>query len=236
MKPSLFCCVTLALCLAFAPAIQAATTVTSKSPSAIAQITSTQVIFPGGAPTYFPYMTVRGDTSGQGLASRLVFEFSLADIARAEDLVSAKFNAKTLGGEMGGGYFGIQLDYALFGYAGTGTPGLASGAAGDYLAGTFSYKINSYPSIQGNLNDIDVTAFVRQMVADGASYAGFVLRDINTAPNTLTDGQYVVVQDSPGWANDTPPSLVLTVVPEPHVAGLAVVGAAIGLLRRPRRS
>lgn len=208
----------------------AATTVVGleMTPVAIAQITPTQVIFPAGAPYFSPALFVGGNTRAGGSPSRLVFEFSLTGIAQAGDIQSAKFSATAFGGSRGKG----TLSYALFGYAGTGTPDLNTGAAGTQLAGPFRYNIDFDSS--ADLTQIDVTDFVRSLVASSATHAGFVFRDIDTPANFRTDEQYIVVQNSPSWAGDVPPYLSLTLVPEPQVCQLMAAAACAVALRRRR--
>ncbi|MCU0779731.1 MAG: hypothetical protein MUF04_01365 [Akkermansiaceae bacterium] len=200
-----------------------------KAPVAIAQITPTQVILPAGAPGYYyPSLFVGGDTTAGGSPSRLVFEFSLAEIARAGDIESARFSATAFGGSRAMG----TLNYALFGYAATGSPDLGTGTAGTQLAGPFSYDIDFWG--YADLTQIDVTDFVRSLVASGATHAGLVFRDINTPANFRTDQAYIVVQDSPYWAGDVPPKLALTLVPEPQVCQLIAAVACAAALRRRR--
>lgn len=197
------------------------------SPTAIARITPTEVIPPAGAEgNYYPAMQVAGDTTAGGSPSRLVFEFPLGGLADVGFIRSAAFSATAFGGAAGMGV----LTYALFGYEGTGGPGLDSGAAGTQLAGPFTYHINS--SVSADLRNLDVTDFIRSLVASGASHAGFVFRDINTPPDFRTPQQYIVVQDSPYWAGDVPPSLTLTIIPEPQALQLS---AALGCLLAARR-
>jgi hypothetical protein len=216
--------------LPLCPAGAATTVGLEKTAVAIAQITTTQLILPAGAPGYYPALFVGGDTSAGGSPSRLVFEFSLAGIAQAADVLDAKFSATAFGGSRAMG----TLSYALFGYAGTGIVDLSTGAAGTQVAGPFSYDIDQWQS--ANLTNIDVTDFVRSLVSSGATHAGLVFRDVNTPANFITDQQYIVVQDSPSWGGDVPPGLSLTLVPEPQVYQLMALVACAAVLRRRRQA
>jgi hypothetical protein len=201
-------------------------TVVKLAPAAIAQISSTTIQAPAGAPGYYPALQVAGSTSGVVDLSRVVIEFALPSVSSPADIAAASVSITTYGGSRGMG----QLEYRLFGYAGTGSFTLGSGAAGVELAGPFFYDIDiARPqSMQG----LDVTQFVRDMVQAGATHVGFSLRDTNTPANFYTDMQNIVVQDSPFWANDVPPSLSLQVVPEPSTAVLACLATTLVLRRR----
>ncbi len=161
--------------------------------------------------------------------SRVVIEFVLPSLSSPSDIASASLGITKFGGSRGMG----QLEYRLFGYAGTGSFTLDSGAAGVEIAGPFYYDIDI--ASPQNLSNLDVTQFVRDMVQAGATHAGFSLRDTNTPANFYTDRQYIVVQKSPSWAGDTPPVLTLQVVPEPSTTLLVCVGSILMLRRRRRR-
>ena len=160
--------------------------------------------------------------------ARLVFEFALPSVTNPAGIASAVLNLKSFGGSRGDG----MLEYRIFGYTGTGTPTLTTGSGGVQLAGPFYYDIDIFTP--ANLSGLDVTEFVRSMATSGATYVGFSLRDTNTPANFNTDSQYVVVQNSPFWANDTPPNLTLQVVPEPSAMALTCFAFSSMLLRRKR--
>ena len=158
-------------------------------------------------------------------------EFSLGQVSSADDILSATFSATAFGGARGSG----TLQYSLFGYVGSGTLDLTSGTGGQFLAGPFEYDIDRFGG--ADLSNIDVTQFIRSMAFSGEHYAGFVFRDVNTPPNFASDRQLIVVQDSPFWAGDVPPSLTLQVVPEPSAAVvLLVAGTTCSFLRKRRPS
>lgn len=193
-----------------------------------AQISPTTIRFPYGAPGYYPTLDVGGSNSAVIERTRLVLEFALPNVSNPADITTATLGLKTFGGSSGQG----QLEYRIFGYAGTGSLGLDTGAAGLELAGPYYYRINF--SVPPNLSAINVTEFVRSMVAAGATHAGFSVRDTNTPAGFYTDRQSIVVQDSPSWAGDVPPVLTVEVVPEPSSYSLACMAAATLLLRRRR--
>jgi hypothetical protein len=196
-------------------------------PHTIGEISQTTITLrPGTEGNFSPVLHVSGDTRTGGSSSRIAMEFALSGISNAETIESATFSATSFGGERREGL----LQYALFGYPGSGILELWSGTEGQLLAGPFEYDIDL--SSPGLIN-IDVTAFVKSMVSAGGGYAGFVFRDVNTPPNFATDRQLIVVQDSPLWGGDVPPSLSVTLVPEPAGPLLCALGAlAYGLRRR----
>ena len=203
-------------------------------PAVAAQITPRQVI-PPGSPVNQPSLIVHGDATDDPTPSRIVIEFSISGIGSSDDVVSAVFGATTFGGAVNGA---SPLKYSLFGYAGTGLVDLntgidpGTGASGQLLAGPFSYNFVGGPS--PNLNNIDVTLFIKSLVQAGATHAGFMLRAVDTQPGTRTINQFIVVQNTSTWAGDVPPSLSLGIVPEPSSTALLALGAAT-LLRRRRR-
>jgi hypothetical protein len=197
-------------------------------PVAVAQISATTILPPYGGPGFYPTLQVTGSNSGVVERSRVVIEFALPSMNSPSDIAAASLSLTKFGGSRGLG----QLEYRLFGYVGTGSFTLDTGAAGVELAGPFYYDIDIGSS--QNLSGLNVTQFVRDMVQAGATHVGFSLRDTNTADNFYTDSQSIVVQDSPFWAGDVPPLLSLQVVPEPSASLLACVAAATLLLRRRR--
>jgi hypothetical protein len=196
-------------------------------PAAIAQISPTTIQAPYGAPGFYPTLQVAGSNSSGVEPSRVVIEFALPVLGSPSDIAAASLGITKLGGSRGMG----QLEYRIFGYAGTGSFTLDTGAAGSEIAGPFYYDIDI--SSSQNMSNLDVTQFVRDMVQAGATHVGFSLRDTNTPDNFYTDMQSIVVQDSPFWAGDVPPVLTLQVVPEPSSPLLAGVAATL-LLRRRR--
>jgi hypothetical protein len=109
----------------------------------------------------------------------------------------------------------------------TRTPGLPASFSQDRSPTTPSAEL--YP----NLQNINVTSFIKSLVEAGATHAGFMFRDVETADGARTINHFIVVQDTTTWAGDTPPSLALTLIPEPSTAVLSI-GAAVLLLRRRR--
>jgi hypothetical protein len=215
------------------PAALGSTTVVSLGPATAAQITPSQVI-PPGSPVNQPYLTVHGDATEDPFPSRIVIEFAITGIGSSADVVSAVFGATSFGGSINGA---SRLRFSLFGYAGTGVVNLDTGidpdtgASGQLLAGPFSY--NSVGGANPNLQNINVTSFIKSLVEAGATHAGFMFRDVETADGARTINHFIVVQDTTTWAGDTPPSLALTLIPEPSTAVLSI-GAAALLLRRRR--
>jgi hypothetical protein len=199
------------------------------SPDAIGQISPTEVTFPAGGPNFYPGLYVGGNTFEGGAPTRIAMEFPIGDIADLNNITAVTFGATTFGGARGSGL----LQYSLFGYFGSGLLGLDSGLGGQFLAGPFQYDIDF--SAGADLSNIDVTHFIRSAVMAGEDYAGFVLRDVNTAPNFATDRQLIVVQDSPSWGGDVPPTLTITAIPEPSTSLLALLGLSLIALRRRRR-
>jgi MYXO-CTERM domain-containing protein len=158
-------------------------------------------------------------------------EFALASVSSGGNITSAYLDVTRFGGQRWQG----ELQYRLFGYSGTGSLDLNSGLGGLELAGPFFYDID-IPS--SNLIHADVTSYLRSLVTMGATHVGFSFRDTFTAPNFGTDGQYLVVQDSPFWAGDVPPKLTIVQeinpVPEPTgvFTGLLCLGLATARRRR----
>jgi hypothetical protein len=214
----------------FSPLANAASVAVNLAPSTFGQITPSQVITPA---SNVPYLSVQGDAREDPFPSRIVIEFPLAAIAGSGQVINAKFSALGFGGNLSGP---SQLKMSLFGYAGTGSVNLETGidpltgaSIGSALAGP--YTINSFTS--PNLSNINVTLFIQALIDSGATHAGFMFRAVDTPDNTNTRVQYIVVQDVAAWGGDIPPSLSLTVVPEPSTPLLSVVAVAL-LLRRRR--
>lgn len=202
---------------------------TQLAPTAIARITPTTIQAPYGASgNYYPTLDVAGSNNSSVIErSRVVIEFALPSLSNPSDVAAASLNITKFGGRRGMG----QLEYRIFGYSGTGSFSLNTGSAGIEVAGPFYYDIDT--SSTQDMRGLDVTQLVRDLVQAGATHAGFSLRDTNTRADFFTDQQSIVVQDSPYWANDVPPTLDLQVVPEPSSPLLACFAATL-LLRRKR--
>ncbi len=196
----------------------------------IAQISPTAITYPAGSPGFYPAMVVKGSTSEVTPATRIAMEFALPLFASAGEVENAILSVTKFGGERGLG----ELEYRLFGYSGTGALSLISGIGGQELAGPFFYDIDiGRPQ---NLTNLDVTGFIRSLVGTGATHVGFSFRDTNTAANYYTDGQYLVVQDSPSWGGDIPPKLTITQAPEPGALAYLLLASGCFLFNRKRQS
>jgi hypothetical protein len=211
----------------------ASTTVVSLGPATVAQITPSLVIPPGSTFNQ-PSLAIHGDATEDPFPSRIVIEFAITGIGGPADVVSAVFGATSFGGSINGA---ARLKFSLFGYAGNGVVNLDTGidpdtgASGQLLAGPFSY--NSVGGAYPNLQNIDVTSFIKSLVEAGATHAGFMFRDVETADGARTINHLIVVQNTTRYPGLTPPSLALTLIPEPSTAVLSI-GAAALLLRRRR--
>jgi len=209
------------------PLATASTVVLEIGPSTYGQVSPEAVIVP---PITQAHAVITGDTRPGGSPSRIAVEIPLPEIVSSADVVSAVFFARGFGGSAG-----PTLRWSIFGYAGTGVIGLDAGIdpdngepAGPQIAGPFTLNLSLQPPI-GNL---DVTDFIRSLVDAGATHAGFMFRDTNTPDNTRTGSQFIVVQDSPNWGGDIPPSLTLTLIPEPTTPLLAMLSGGLLMFRR----
>jgi hypothetical protein len=105
-----------------------------------------------------------------------VFEFDLSAVSSSAPVRSAILQFHVVGLGNGGG--GVPLEF--HGYAGDGVLNLADATAGGSLAG--SVVVSSV-----GMNQVDITAFVQQLIASGSRIAGLNVRSAREALTSNVD-------------------------------------------------
>lgn len=122
------------------------------------------------------------------VTKRAVFEFDLSGLSRSVPARSAILDFTVIG--YGNGSGSVQLDF--WGYRGDGVMNLPDAVAGDSLVG--SVVISSL-----GVKQIDLTAFIQQVIAAGSSTAGLNIRmHTEAATSNVNEHCYIVGSQATG--------------------------------------